>query len=249
MPGSPTCGLRSPPTRIHRNSLAVEIIIVVLFPTPGDDVLVRVRDVTPCSLSVEKYPDNKMLGRREIVDGKVGDRRGPRPSSIPAPVLAPYPRPCASLFFLYVLLTEFHCRLFVSSRVLRLAATHGWLTSRYTTPCSRLGLPSGAVASARYGRFLSLLFVIFHSERLEWFFVYFLLLSAMLMHGSLTVACMVVCRAAGAASMEPILLSGSSVCRCTYYSSIIRNPTRNIGWYCVIIKCWIKEKTVSLILI
>jgi hypothetical protein len=44
-------------------------------------------------MSVEKYPDNKMLGRREIVDGKVG-ARGPQPASIPAPVLVPYLHPC-----------------------------------------------------------------------------------------------------------------------------------------------------------
>jgi hypothetical protein len=35
-------------------------------------VVNRARDVARCRLSVEKYPDNSMLGRREIVDGTVG---------------------------------------------------------------------------------------------------------------------------------------------------------------------------------
>jgi hypothetical protein len=35
-------------------------------------VINRARDVARCRLSVEKYPDNRMMGRREIVDGMVG---------------------------------------------------------------------------------------------------------------------------------------------------------------------------------
>jgi len=75
------------------------------------------RDAPPlCSLSVEKCPGNKMLGRREIVDGKVCSRTRASPSLSP-------PGACLR-FSVFPVPPWIHWRL----RLLRKAGNYTWLT-------------------------------------------------------------------------------------------------------------------------